>query len=453
PDNPSWDSHRTVWNNNCIFCHNTGPRPGLVGSPLEAVFDSKTADLGISCESCHGPGEAHAEKHRTPFFRYSALLSDERPDDIVHPDELGQAESIALCAQCHAQRQPKSLDHLKAWMWTGPTYRPGEALDEHVDLVTLTSRSPNPADPDLFRARFWGDGTPRLTAYEAQGVQASPCMEDERFSCASCHSMHGGDPRGMIEPEMRTNAACTSCHEDIGADVAAHTGHAADGPGSSCYDCHMPRAVYGVIEIHRSHRIESPDPKRDAEAGRPNACTLCHLDRSPVWAAREMGRMFGRRFDPPVRRPSGASVELPDGVATLLAGDAVERAVAAAAMGRAPESGALERDERAFLFALLAVTLGDSYPSVRRLAQRALLALDDDQPIGVRERLAAWDPMDAAGARARTDELLELLRTGGAASFGAPGDGQLLSPDFHLDLAELTRLLESQSSRAIAIGE
>ena len=39
----------------------------------------------------------------------------------------------------------------------------------------------------------------------------------------------------------------------------------------------MPDAAYGVMDIHRTHRIESPDIVRDAGAGRPNACLNCHL--------------------------------------------------------------------------------------------------------------------------------------------------------------------------------
>jgi hypothetical protein len=35
--------------------------------------------------------------------------------------------------------------------------------------------------------------------------------------------MHGGDPHGMVEPAMRTDAACLQCHEQIGEDLRAHT--------------------------------------------------------------------------------------------------------------------------------------------------------------------------------------------------------------------------------------
>jgi hypothetical protein len=265
--------------------------------------------------------------------------------------------------------------------------------------------------------------------------------------------MHAGDPRGMLEPEMRTNAACTQCHAEIARDVGAHTGHAPQGPGSACLDCHMPRIVFGVVELHRSHRIESPDPARDAEAGRPNACTLCHLDRSPVWAAQEMTRMFGRPYRAPRARPSGAPVTTADGPALLLAGDAVERAAAAAAMGRAPEAGAVADRDRAFLFGLLAVALGDGYPSVRRLAARSLAELDAAQPLGLSAVLARRDPMDQEGRQDFALEVLALLAERGPRMLAPPAPGLGLAPDLRLDQPAAGALLELQSSREIAIGE
>ena len=459
PDNPDWNAHRAAWNGNCIFCHNTGPRPGVTGlppggGPNDAFFDSSTADLGIACESCHGPSAAHAARFRDPLARYAANLGEAEPLDVIHPDKVGQLESIGLCGQCHGQRMPKAFEQVEAWMTTGPSFRPGNRLDAHVSLVERELPSPDPSQPDMFRDRFWGDGAPRLTAYEAQGLLESPCITGGEITCLSCHEMHGGDPRGMIEPELRTNLACTQCHEEIGRDVGGHTGHAADGPGSACLDCHMPRMVYGIVDIHRSHRIENPDPRRDAEAGRPNACTLCHLDQSPVWAAKEMSRMFGREVPPPRRRPGGAPVSLPDGVALLTAGDAVERAVVADAMGRAEESGAIAATDRAFLYALLIVTLGDGYPSVRRLARRGLLILEEQTPLGLTPALEAWDPMDIAARDSLVKDLLaKLAASAPTSNFNEPGTGQLLRPDFTLDHDNLSVLLDFQSTRIISIGE
>jgi hypothetical protein len=48
--------------------------------------------------------------------------------------------------------------------------------------------------------------------------------------------------------------------------------------------------VMGIDHMVRTHRISSPtDPEVLGEAG-PNACNLCHLDRSITWTADELAR-------------------------------------------------------------------------------------------------------------------------------------------------------------------
>jgi hypothetical protein len=145
----------------------------------------------------------------------------------------------------------------------------------------------------------------------------------------------------------------------------------------------MPRIVYGVLDVHRSHRIEIPDPARDADAGRPDACTGCHVDRTVAWAAAALGLWEGHPERPVP--PTGTSPS-----EALFAGDPVSRAVAAAALGRAPVSrGGPERGRRVGI--LLDAMDADRYPAVRHLAWRAYL------------RLAASGAALPGGARADYD--------------------------------------------------
>ena len=67
------------------------------------------------------------------------------------------------------------------------------------------------------------------------------------------------------------------------ANPTAHTRHAADSAGSSCYNCHMPYTTYGLLKTIRSHTVGSPTVKESVDTGRPNACNLCHLDRTLAW--------------------------------------------------------------------------------------------------------------------------------------------------------------------------
>ena len=451
PDDADWNAHAAVWNENCIFCHNTAPEPRLRSSlndgPAAARFDSKVADLGIACESCHGPGGEHAAAMRDPLARYAA-----QPTGIVDPCDLDQARSVSVCGQCHGARLPNPMSRLDAWFSTGPTYRPGDALLEHVTPIEIGTPVRGKADPELFALRFWRDGTPRLTAYELQGVLASPCYQRGTMTCLSCHAMHHGDPKGQLRPELEQNALCTQCHAAIGADVAAHTHHAAGSSGSSCVECHMPKVVYGVLEIHRSHRIEVPDAARDAAAGRPNACTLCHTDRSLPWAAEHMRQWWGDHFPSPTARADKAPIELPDAIASLHAGDAAVRAVYAAALGRqtaapAPNATGPQR-------AHLAVAMGDGYPSVRWLAQRSLRQLEQRAPVGLLALLDRVDSMAGPQARGRAvfDTLDALVRLAPGRLQPVPR-GFLLADDLRLDLAAVVRLTDLQGENLISIGE
>ena len=119
------------------------------------------------------------------------------------------------------------------------------------------------------------------------------------MSCASCHAVHkkSDGPRTRREwpddeltvakadlknPSDDTlandNAPCLQCHDPLRANVSAHSHHAANSPGSVCYNCHMPYTTYGLLKTIRSHTIMNPTVRESVDAGRPNACNLCHPD-------------------------------------------------------------------------------------------------------------------------------------------------------------------------------
>ena len=54
----------------------------------------------------------------------------------------------------------------------------------------------------------------------------------------------------------------------------------------------MPHTTYGLLKAIRSHTISSPDVKRDLMARRPNACNLCHLDKTLDWTSQKMGAWY-----------------------------------------------------------------------------------------------------------------------------------------------------------------
>ncbi|MBK9658093.1 MAG: hypothetical protein IPO66_22880 [Rhodanobacteraceae bacterium] len=94
-------------------------------------------------------------------------------------------------------------------------------------------------------------------------------------------------------------------------------------------NCHMPKAVYGVMTIHRTHAISIPDVAASMAAGKPDACLNCHASEAPAFALRtDGGQALG------IVRQDGGDLTLADGLVAFIAGDPVRQAVAAFELGR-----------------------------------------------------------------------------------------------------------------------
>ena len=346
-----FDRHVTRWNDNCVFCHNVAPNPGR--DPETGAFRTTVAELGIACEACHGPGAAHARANADPSRRYALHLAPQQADPtIVNPSRLSPARAADLCGRCHGQRITADVAPFLAH---GDPFVAGDDLARYSR--PLGRDTPLRGDATAFAARFWEDGTPRLTAYEFQGLLQSACAQKGGLTCTSCHGMHEGDPRGQIRERFagaaNADRMCTQCHTALAAPaaIATHTHHDPAGEGARCVACHMPRIVYGVLDIHRSHRIEIPKPRHhdDLGRGRPDACNLCHVD--------------GAAGQTKAAYP----------MLSIFTSDPLGRAVAADALGRAPSFGADERARR--VGALLDDMLEEDYPAVRHIAWRSLRRL------------------------------------------------------------------------------
>jgi predicted CXXCH cytochrome family protein len=368
PDGTDFNAHRTTWDANCIFCHNTKAAPGYDWNAK--TFDSRVAELGIACEACHGPAAEHIERNTNPLRRYVLYETDDRDPTIVNPRALPKEEQVQICGHCHGQRVPNPIDRIRTFLSQGDPYTAGDDLRDYTSPIWRDSKLEG-VDLSL---RFWGDGTPRLTAYEYQGLLMTADYQKGGLTCIMCHSAHGGDPNGMITDEMRGPAACVRCHADLCADIPAHTKHEAASSGSDCYACHMPKIAYGVLGVHPTHRIESPDPSRAWRYEMPEACTLCHANRTARWAAEATSRLYGSEL--PRDMPTGPEFGVAEDVRALLGGDVVQRAVAAMALGD-PVSYTCDPRTRLWAVPLLVIAMEDRYPAVRHFAYRSARALVD----------------------------------------------------------------------------
>src|SRR5690606_16164549 len=296
--------------------------------------------VGISGESCHLGGREHAEEGEPIRFDPVAPGLARRPG--APPLEGGRRDPLvvnSICAGCHSTPAPR--------------YPGGAAV---------------------------------RNSSEAPDLAAGACMS--AIKCTHCHDPHPVRPRAGAPDDPRHLAACTGCHGELAEPAAAraHSGHAAR--DASCLDCHMPRVVQGLSEMVRSHRIGSPAPAQDLIAGGPNACNLCHLDRSLGWTLRALEAGWGIEIDPDaiwLERYGG--LDRPVGLAWLGSPDPAVRIAAAAALGRS-------RHRRRALPALLGA-LDDPVAHTR---MRILFAVEDalGRPLERRE----YDPAAPPARRA-----------------------------------------------------
>jgi len=360
-----------LWNTSCHLCHAVAPQPGFDGQD----FETRAAEIGIACEACHGPAEDHAGTHRSPLERYARHLSGDEAGDpsIVNAARLDRRRSSEVCGQCHSFNRVLDLER---WQTQGVAYTAGDELEAHKAVLRY---SDHPSDPALLRqlaeephalvGRFWPDGTIRVAGREFNGLVESACYQHGELTCLSCHSMHDyQEAADQLTTNGSGDGACLDCHADLAADIEAHSHHPQESEGSRCMNCHMAHTTYGLFSAMRSHRIDSPIVASQQPNGRPDACSLCHLDQTAAWVQDHLAAWYGRRpveLDPDSR-------EIATGVLLALRGDAAQRAIVAWHMGWEAAQEASGRDWQA---AYLSGLLADPVAAVRQVARRSLATL------------------------------------------------------------------------------
>jgi hypothetical protein len=465
PSDPAF-SETGHWNSTCIACHATHGKPQFdtpFGSqPIETQkIDTTVAELGIACEACHGPSGEHARINRNPWRRYGQHVAGPPDPTTVQPARLMPKLSSQACGQCHGIWEFYDGAGERHANSAGLPFRPGDELMKTRFLAQPTVNGESPTmkalladDAGFVRDSFWSDGMVRVSGREYNGLLESPCFKDappdrpERaMSCFSCHTMHkpAGDRRPLIEwaddqlaVGMDGNGACLQCHEKFRTTLTGHTRHAQDSTGSSCYNCHMPYTTYGLLKTIRSHTVSSPSVAESIDTGRPNACNLCHLDKTLAWTGEALARWYGQA--PP--DVGGDERSIAASLVWLLRGDAGQRAIAAQAMGWNAAHAASGTD---WMAPHLASLLDDPYDAVRFIAERSLRTLpgfkdlpyDFVAPRSVRYQaqlrtMAIWD---RGRTERRTDRHL------------------LFDSQANVDVNQVRRLLGERNTRRVLLRE
>jgi hypothetical protein len=464
PSDPPF-SETGHWNSTCIACHATDGRPRFdqpFGSaPLDTqIADTEVTEFGIACEACHGPSGAHARANHDPLRRYQLHFAGAGDRTAAQPARFAPKQSSQICGQCHGIWEFYDEAGERDANVNGLPFRPGDDLTRTrfvaqptVNGQSATMQALLADDAGFVRDSFWADGKVRVSGREYNGLLESPCFrkatdEKRTLSCFSCHTLHkqADDPRSIHEwaddqlgAGKDGNEACLQCHDNYrGEKLTAHTRHGASSSGSSCYNCHMPFTTYGLLKAIRSHTISSPSVTETTMVGRPNACNLCHLDKTLAWTSRALREWYGIEEAP----LGGDEQRVAASLLQLLRGDASQRAIVAAAMGWPPAQQASGTD---WMVPHLAQLLDDPYDAVRFVGARSLRTLPGFVDF-------SYDlfstPTDRRQAQLRTMRTWD--RTRRTRNFEA---ALLFTPAGDVDIPRVVELLKGRSTRRVLMRE
>jgi hypothetical protein len=202
----------------CFGCHATASTAG-------DRFDPSQAILGVTCESCHGPGTEHVAA-------MSVAEGNPGASSTLNPASLSPQGSVDFCGACHRTR----LD----------------AIQTGVHGV-LTVRFPAYR---LQSSRCWGsNGDSRVTCmachdpHQPLGTDAASYDKN----CLSCHRLSSLSQSALSQPPSPEPTS----HEPVRVETKKdHPGAACPVAQKYCVTCHMPKI--DIPEMHTTftdHKI------------------------------------------------------------------------------------------------------------------------------------------------------------------------------------------------------
>ena len=232
---------------------------------------TKTAtEVNVGCEKCHGPGSEHAKQPSV--------------SNIVNPARLNYVEASDTCIQCHSQGQrltPPAKGNAYDWpvgFEMGKRLSDFWKLEEHkLGETTFT---------------HFAEGTAHKNRMQGNDFVQS-AMYTHGISCFTCHDAHGTPNDALLVKP--SNTLCLDCHSPGSpngphtATLEQHTHHKAGSEGNECIACHMPKIEQTIADVNvRSHTFRFVSPAESEKMKIPNACNVCHADKSAAWASQAL---------------------------------------------------------------------------------------------------------------------------------------------------------------------
>ncbi len=229
----------------------------LTGQSHELLTQDNAVNLGIACEACHLGAKAHVENEQVmpPFFPSGPYV---HASGNSYNEIWGKtaANKNFICARCHSGARPQFAAGMAVWNST-----------EYTDAM-------------------------RGHCYHQQ--KAEP-LGMESLTCVACHNPHETIGRRWKKTPQQDNESCMKCHNQFRDEgvLVGHTHHPIGSAGGDCMNCHMPKINEGMGDMVRTHMIFSPTNVKMIEANQPNACNMCHVEKSIDWTLGYLRQWYG----------------------------------------------------------------------------------------------------------------------------------------------------------------
>ncbi len=249
-----------VGQDTCVACHED-KETSIKGTPHAQAKNPRSPAATHGCESCHGPGKAHAESGDPELIQRFTSATP-------------AAQSSAACLSCH------NRGNHAAWE--------GSAHDRR-DLSCTTCHSVHsPKSPE--RQLVQPTETQlcatchRLQVAKTERAVAHMPVREGKMSCSSCHNPHGSISNvKSLKSGSSVAELCTTCHTEMRGPMLFEHAPVRE----NCATCHDPHG-------------SSND--RMLVVRMPMLCQRCHIaSRHPATlydkdqiTTNKSNRMFGR---------------------------------------------------------------------------------------------------------------------------------------------------------------
>lgn len=264
-DRLHWQQPLQNWNGMCADCHSDGLKRNY--SPKTDTFNTQWDNINVGCQSCHGDMSSHAqlmENSPSPtsleYLQETAKLvgrwAFSEGASVAHWEgEKRDNRFMQSCFACHALRAPIT-----------DGFHSGVLLLDQFSVSLLDN------------VQYHADGQIKEEVY-VYGSFLQSKMYEAGVNCTDCHNPH------TMKVKTQTNGLCLQCHQPQTYQTENHLLHELGSEPAQCVSCHMPETTYMGVDARRDHSFKIPRPELTQSYGIPNACSSCHVDESPQWAA------------------------------------------------------------------------------------------------------------------------------------------------------------------------